>query len=199
LKITSLKTLGLLNFSPRCIIGWAVPYILVGKSQYNYIDSLGMFTGYAIFTMQSDSSAFGMDFIISITSFFLTQHYFVQIYSGTQIRAFIDNQTALTYLITLIKPYSPSQGFNTFQSMLHSTTNDINYEQENNAQMYIMPWMESMGHGSANNVHPVHIGDGIYEGTVNLNMPGEWYVYDTVYYQSRKITPNIPPKFTFNP
>jgi hypothetical protein len=62
-----------------------------------------------------------------------------------------------------------------------------------------MPWMDAMGHGSTNNVHPHPIGGGIYEGNVNFNMPGEWSVYDTVYYGNIKITPNTPPKFIFNP
>ncbi|HEY3250217.1 MAG TPA: FixH family protein [Ignavibacteria bacterium] len=170
------------------------------KERYNYVDTVGMFTGYAIFTMQSDTSSFWYGFYNFNDLLFLDSALFnVQIYQGLQIKIFVDNQTAADYLITLIKPYSPAQGFNTFQCMLHRTSDDIHYEQVDDAQMYIMPWMPTMLHGSSNNVDPVHIGEGIYEGTANFNMPGEWYVYDTVYYQNRKITPNIPPKFTFNP
>jgi len=170
------------------------------KAQFNYDNSLQMFTGYMIFTMVSDSSSTWYGFYnynnqLSLDSSFFT----VTQYNSGQIKLFVDILGGVSYFVSLLKPYSPQQGMNTFQCMLHRTDDDIHFTQVDDAQMFIMPWMETMGHGSANNVHPVHIGGGIYEGAVNFNMPGEWSVYDTVYYQNRKITQTIPPKFTFNP
>ena len=65
-------------------------------------------------------------------------------------------------------------------------------------QMFIRPWMEAMGHGSSNNVHPTYIGGGIYEGSANFNMSGIWSVYDSIKIGSNFITPAPPPKFDFN-
>lgn len=39
-----------------------------------------------------------------------------------------------------------------------------------------VPDMPSMGHGSPNNVDPVHVGGGRYDGSVNLTMPGQWRI-----------------------
>lgn len=36
--------------------------------------------------------------------------------------------------------------------------------------------MPSMGHGSPNNVNPVHIEKGHYRGKVNFTMTGEWQI-----------------------
>lgn len=45
----------------------------------------------------------------------------------------------------------------------------------------VVPDMPSMGHGSSGNIDPTHVGDGRYEGSVNLTMPGEWrIVFDFV-------------------
>jgi YtkA-like len=39
------------------------------------------------------------------------------------------------------------------------------------------PEMPAMGHGSAHNVAPTLGPDGLYRGTVNFSMPGEWVVH----------------------
>jgi hypothetical protein len=195
------KTSGFVKFFPK-MYHWAGSPMHSSpvKAQFNYDNSARLFTGYMIFSMASDTSAFWYGFYNYNNQLYLDSALIpVEHYQYAQGKMFIDQQGGLSYMITLLKPFSPAQGLNTFQCMLHRTSDDINFEQVDDAAMYIMPWMETMGHGSANNVHPTPAGDGIYEGAVNFNMPGEWSVYDTVYYQNRKITPVIPPKFTFNP
>jgi len=195
------KTSGFVKYFPKMYHWLGSPmHSTPVKSQFNYVDSLHLFAGYAIYIMNSDTSSFWYGFYNYNNQFNLDSGMFnVSAYPEGQFRSFVDNQASLLYLITLVKPNVPVQGFNTFQCMLHSTHDDISYQQVDNAQMQIMPWMESMGHGSTNNIHPVHIGDGIYEGQINLNMPGEWNVADSVYLDGRKITEGIPPKFKFNP
>jgi hypothetical protein len=39
------------------------------------------------------------------------------------------------------------------------------------------PEMPSMGHGSSGNVNPTHAGHGIYTGTVNFSMGGDWVLH----------------------
>ena len=117
------------------------------KSQFDYDNNLQMFTGYVIFTMASDTSAAWYGFYNYNNQLYLDSATFNVTQFTGQIKIFTDYQAAKDYLVTLIKPYSPQQGLNTIQFMLHRTSNDINYEQVNDAQMFIMPWMETMGHG----------------------------------------------------
>lgn len=44
-------------------------------------------------------------------------------------------------------------------------------------EVEINPEMPSMGHGSPNNVNPVHTAKGHYTGKVNFTMTGLWRVH----------------------
>lgn len=195
------KNSGFVKFFPKMYHWQSSPmHSTPIKAQYNYDNSSQLFTGYVVYTMHTDSSSFWYGFYNYNNQLQLDSAMFnVDYYPEAQVKGFSDFVAGVGYLITLVKPYSPQQGSNTFQCMLHRTIDYIYFEQIDDAHMYIMPWMGAMGHGSSGNIHPAYTSEGIYEGTVNFNMPGEWTVYDTVYYQNRKITPNIPPKFTFNP
>jgi hypothetical protein len=50
--------------------------------------------------------------------------------------------------------------------------------------------MPSLGIGSPNNVNPVSIGNGLYEGKINLTVSGQWYTYDSIKSNGLLITPN---------
>jgi len=54
----------------------------------------------------------------------------------------------------------------------------------------ITPEMPSMGHGSPNNVNPVHVGNGHYKGKVNFTMTGEWKVNIAVQKNGNTISKN---------
>lgn len=43
-------------------------------------------------------------------------------------------------------------------------------------EVTMTPEMPTMGHGSPDNVQPVHKSNGNYEGSVNLTMPGLWHL-----------------------
>jgi hypothetical protein len=164
-----------------------------------YDANKAMFMGYTSFLMANDTSMFWVGFFsyndgLNVDSVFFN----VRLYSLSKVVMFTDQIGGFTYFLTLVKPYFPAQGMNTFQCLLHQTDNDKEYRQMDSVQMFIKPWMESMGHGSPNNENPVFIGGGIYEGKVNFNMSGTWYVYDSVWYQNRFITPSPPPKFIFD-
>ena len=165
--------------------------------QFNFNDAKQLFTGYMSFIMISDSLShwfgfFNYNDVMHIDSIPFT----VLSNPASQIRGFIDNQLQTSFYITLVSPMSPMQGLNDFKCLLHKSQDDIIFTEVDSAQMAIFPWMHLMGHGSSNNENPVYIGNGIYSGKVNFNMSGEWYVYDTITYQGRVITPiNDPPKF----
>lgn len=167
--------------------------------QFDYVDSLEMFTGYAMFkTISGGGVQWNGRFNYNDQLFMDSVSFSVNSFSSAQIIYISDPQSSYIYYFSLVKPYSPVQGQNTYQCMLHRTLDELSFEQVNDAQIYIMPWMETMGHGSPNNVHPSYTSEGIYQGEVNFNMAGQWVVYDTIYHANHKLTGNIPPKFTFD-
>jgi hypothetical protein len=166
---------------------------------FSYDQSKSMFMGYASFLMVSDSGSQWYGFYnyndeTSIDSVMFN----VQASGLSQVRYFVDVNAGDSYYITLVSPFYPKQGPNVLRCILHKSQNDISFTQIDNAQMYIRTWMETMGHGSSNNVHPAYIGGGIYEGSANFNMSGVWSVYDSIKIGSNFITPVPPPKFNFD-
>ena len=79
--------------------------------------------------------------------------------------------------------------------MLHQTDNMISYYEVSDAEMFIKPWMESMGHGSSNNINPTYTSPGRYKGTANFNMAGEWFLYDSIKVNGTFITRTPAPHF----
>jgi hypothetical protein len=78
--------------------------------------------------------------------------------------------------ISLIAPEKPQVGINYFEIVLHKKTSMMNFPAIENYTVEIEPVMPSMGHGSPNNVNPVHMGMGHYLGKVNFTMTGLWNV-----------------------
>jgi hypothetical protein len=194
------KTNGFVKFFPKM-------YHFVGSFMHSspvspsflYDQSKSMFMGYTSFFMISDSNShwygfFNYNDVSRIDSVAIT----VDTSSRSQIRYFVDYIGGDSYYLTLVSPYYPKQGPNVFKCLLHLSNDDINYTQIDNAQMFIRPWMEAMGHGSSNNVNPVYKGGGIYEGSANFNMSGIWDLYDSVKVNNVFITPAPPPRFTFD-
>lgn len=195
------QTDGFVKFLPKMYhftIGGPMHHTPASPNYY-YDSDNKVFTGYVSFLMNSDSNAHWYGFVnynnaAAVDSFLLS----VDTSSTCQIRYFIDEVHQHSYFMTLAKPFNPEQKPNVFQCLLHLSDNDIDYTEIDNAAMYIRPWMEAMGHGSSNNRDPVYIGGGIYEGQVNFNMPGQWYVYDSIKVNNEFITPTPPPKFIFD-
>lgn len=172
--------------------------------QFYYNSNIGMFTGYACFTMLTDTGMgwwgfFNYNDYARLDSIYFT----VNSMPGAQIRTFTGQGTSGVFHITLVEPYNPIVAIQPFKCLLHKTDMDINFEEIITASMYIKPWMNmGGGHGSSNNINPVFNSvTGFYEGQVNLSMSGTWVVYDSIYYNGQWITPQFPntPYFTFNP
>ncbi len=81
-----------------------------------------------------------------------------------------------TYFVALKEPSSPKIGLNDFEIMIYKRDNMMSFPAATNLKVEIEPEMPSMGHGSPNNVNPIHIADGLYRGKVNFTMSGYWKV-----------------------
>ena len=80
------------------------------------------------------------------------------------------------YIMTLIDLKEPVVGLNDFEIGLYKKQTMMSFPPVTNATVVIEPTMPSMGHGSSNNVNPVHTSNGHYLGKVNFTMTGDWQV-----------------------
>lgn len=79
-------------------------------------------------------------------------------------------------IISYLQPAKPKVGMNDFEITLHKKETMMSFPAATNYTVEIEPEMPSMGHGSPNNVNPVHTGNGHYKGQVNFTMTGEWNI-----------------------
>ncbi|HEY3250216.1 MAG TPA: hypothetical protein VGK25_03765, partial [Ignavibacteria bacterium] len=121
----------------------------------------------------------------------------IKLNEKNKFKIFVDLNTSLSYLITVISPYDVQRGINTFTCMLHESPNFIDFTQVNGAQMYIRTWLDSLQHVSSGNVNPVDNGSGMYEGKINFDYAGLWNVHDSIWYNNKLITERDPPSIVF--
>lgn len=169
------------------------------EPQYNYDASLGMFTGYIIMLMPSDTSSrwygyynYNGEFSVDSANFDVGWD------TRTKFKIFTDLGAQLSYLITITSPVNPVRGLNDFSCLLHESPDFVNFTQVNTANMYLLPKLDSLNHTSEGNINPVYLGGGIYKGKVNFDIPGGWKVYDSIYYNNRCITQNGTPYIYFD-
>lgn len=80
-------------------------------------------------------------------------------------------------IISYVEPSAPEVGINDMKVTLHQRETMMSFPAVENYTVSIEPEMPSMGHGSPNNVDPVHTENGHYEGQVNFTMTGFWRIH----------------------
>lgn len=83
-------------------------------------------------------------------------------------------------VLSMLQPLNPKVGLNDIEFTLHRKESMMSWPADSTYTLEISPEMPSMGHGSPNNVNPVHTGNGHYKGKVNFTMTGEWQINVTV-------------------
>ncbi len=91
------------------------------------------------------------------------------------------NDTTTTIFMSIVVPTKFKIGINDIEFSLHSMKSMMEFPPVEDLSIEIEPYMPSMEHGSPNNVHPVHISDGHYQGKVNFTMSGLWHVRIRLY------------------
>ncbi|MBL7994935.1 FixH family protein [bacterium] len=137
----------------------------------------GYFQGAVVFTMPSYDMGHW-----TVRVNFLNHHNHMQ--GSAVFNLIIKNSSdvkALTigadkYIMTLIDHKEPHVGLNDFEIGLYKKQTTMSFPPVTNAMVNIAPTMPSMGHGSSNNVNPVHTSMGRYHGKVNFTMTGDWQV-----------------------
>ena len=78
--------------------------------------------------------------------------------------------------VSLIEPSRPIVGVNDYEITIHKRQSMMMWPAVETFTVSIDPEMPTMGHGSPNNINPVHIVNGHYKGKVNFTMDGYWKV-----------------------
>jgi YtkA-like len=83
------------------------------------------------------------------------------------------------HVVTLTFDGAPRVGSNPYFVTVHRPENmmKMTFLPVTDLTLVATPQMPSMGHGSSGNVNPTHVGGGVYEGTVNFSMAGDWVVH----------------------
>jgi hypothetical protein len=84
--------------------------------------------------------------------------------------------TITKYPMSLIGPDKWKVGNNPFEITAHTMASMMSFPASTDLTIEIDPQMPSMGHGSPNNVNPVHTTNGHYLGSVNFTMTGAWRI-----------------------
>lgn len=93
----------------------------------------------------------------------------------TKYKSILTGDSTRLYL-SYVQPRNPVVGINDFEFTLHKKASMMSFPPDSSYTCTIYPWMPSMGHGSPNNVDPVHVGMGHYNGDVNFTMTGDWQI-----------------------
>jgi len=93
-------------------------------------------------------------------------------------------------VLSLVEPVAPKVGMNDIEFTIHRKETMMSWPADSTYTFVITPEMPSMGHGSPNNVNPVHVGNGHYKGKVNFTMTGEWKVNIAVQKNGNTISKN---------
>jgi len=105
----------------------------------------------------------------------LEHTFMIDVAASQRVKA-VDGSDGARYFLTLKEPRDPQVGLNDIELCLHKRETMMNFPAVENATLHMEPTMPSMGHGSPNNVDPVHDANGLYRGTVNFTMTGDWRV-----------------------
>ena len=80
------------------------------------------------------------------------------------------------YFVSLIEPSTFRVGINDMEIAIYKRASMMSFPADSSLAVILTPEMPTMGHGSPNNINPVHTGNGHYKGKVNFTMTGMWYL-----------------------
>lgn len=91
-----------------------------------------------------------------------------------RVKSFTAAHDGAKYFVSLVEPASPKVGINDMELAIYKKVSMMSWPADSSLTVTLTPEMPSMGHGSPNNVNPIHIKSGHYRGKVNFTMTGAW-------------------------
>ncbi len=88
----------------------------------------------------------------------------------------VKNSDGAVYYITWLEPYQPVSGNNDLTFMIHTRESMHSFPPVPDAELIIYPFMDMGGrHGHSTDFNtPTAAKDGLYEGSINYSMSGDW-------------------------
>jgi hypothetical protein len=78
--------------------------------------------------------------------------------------------------VSILFPNKVKVGLNDVEFLIYKKVNNTYFPAITDYTTEIVPLMPSMGHGSPNNINPIHSINGHYKGKVNFTMSGLWQI-----------------------
>lgn len=92
----------------------------------------------------------------------------------SRVKSFTSAFDGSVYIAALINPANPKVGINDMEIAIFKKNSMMSFPADSSMSIALTPEMPSMGHGSPNNISPVHTNVGHYNGKVNFTMTGLW-------------------------
>ena len=87
---------------------------------------------------------------------------------------FVSPADSAKYFVGLVPGTKTIVGANDLELVVYRKMSLMSFPADSSLTISFVPTMPSMGHGSPNNVDPVHTSNGHYKGKVNYTMTGTW-------------------------
>lgn len=94
-----------------------------------------------------------------------------------RVKSFVALHNAAKYFVAYIGPAAPKVGINDMEIAVYKRAGMMSFPADSSLSVVLTPEMPSMGHGSPNNVNPIHQSKGHYKGKVNFTMTGDWRLH----------------------
>lgn len=94
----------------------------------------------------------------------------------SRLKSFVSKADNSKFFVALIQPDDPKVGVNDLELAVYKSKSMMDFPADSSLAISLTPEMPSMGHGSPNNIDPIHTTKGHYKGKVNFTMTGLWYL-----------------------
>lgn len=145
-----------------------------------YNESLSAFSGSCTFIMPSGQmGSWTLDVLLDNEGVRDTLTFPINVVPKAEARliSFESELDSSKIFVALRAPMGPEIGANSFELMIYERETMMAFPAVENLSVEITPEMPTMGHGSPNNVNPIHMENGHYVGEVNFTMSGYWKVH----------------------
>jgi hypothetical protein len=88
--------------------------------------------------------------------------------------SFVSPVDSVKYFVGLMQGAKTIVGANDLELVVYRKASMMSFPADSSLTISFEPTMPSMGHGSPNNVNPLHSANGHYKGKVNYTMTGTW-------------------------
>ncbi|WP_107039588.1 FixH family protein [Brumimicrobium mesophilum] len=138
-----------------------------------YNSTSGYYEGVIVFVMSSSQGAWDIEIMVDGEAATMDLNVLGAPAGEKHVGSYVGTNGD-SYFVSIVKPLDWSVGMNDVSFMVHKRESMMSFPVVEGLTIAMDPQMTSMGHGSPNNISPVSVGDGFYEGEVNFTMTGDW-------------------------